>query len=323
MRTKGGFDGPTRVLLKARPTSKQLSDRLREPTPVGLELYLDAEDLGEDPRSIARRCQYWLSEHFIWLVEAPIRTLGGQYFDLTNDDEDHRRTLRRVVAVGRALQAEAANIHVVAPTTDASSLTPDERARRLDQAKPLLHEYTRLCKDAGLIPQIENIPPVGRMRESAYVFSAIGADPEDLLALVSAEPTVRFTLDVSHAGLYLNWCRLPAASDEFAPVAAFFRRTGVSHDLTGLCNRLAPFITTVHVSNASGHFGEGNRYDDGDFNLDASLRPLVGRVPYFVTETLETDPNRAEGMREVQARLESLIRSVGGRAAKTSMGDAS
>ncbi|HEX5414026.1 MAG TPA: hypothetical protein VFZ25_00070 [Chloroflexota bacterium] len=323
MRTKSASSNLTRVLLKARPTQKQLDDRLHTPAPEGLELYLDRDDLSEDPGSIARRCRYWVSDQFVWLVEAPIRTLGGQYFDLTNNDEDHRRTLRRVVLVGRALKAAAANIHVVAPTVDASTVTMEERARRLELAAPLLREYARLCQDAGMIPQVENIPPVGRMREEAYVFSAIGADPEDLLALAGIEPSLRFTVDLSHAGLYLNWCRLAAPDPRFAPVTAFFKRRYSGNDLTAFCVRLAPFTTTVHVSNANGYFGEGTRYADGDFNLEAALRPLVGKVPYFVTETLEADPNRAIGMREAQVQLTRLVESARGRPRDNALGDAS
>jgi len=297
------------VLLKARPTSVQLEDRLAEPRPAGLELYLDRQDLAENPNDLAARARVNCPTTFRWIVEAPIRTLGGQYFDLTNDDEDHRETLRRVVAVGQALHAVAANVHVVAPTLDPTRLSADERRRCLDRTASLLREYVRWCADANLLPQVENVPPVGRMRESAYVYSSIGADPADLLALAAAQPVIRFTVDTSHAGLYLNWCRL-SVDPRFEDVAAFYRRSYQGEDLTGFCDRLGEFTTTVHVSNASGHFGEGDRYAEGDFCLDDALRPLLGRVPFFVTETLEPDPDRATGMRDTQVQLNRLIAST-------------
>ena len=297
------------VLLKARPTAAQLADRASEPRPDGLELYLDRVDLAENPADLARRAGASAPESFQWIVEAPIRTLGGQYFDLTNDDADHRETVGRVVAVGAALGAVAANVHVGAPTLDPTRLSANERLRRLDQTTPLLRAYARLCIDAGLIPQVENVPPVGRMRESAYVYSSIGADPLDLLKLLEIEPAIRFTVDTSHAGLYVNWCRQPVEST-LEHVAAFYRQRYQGDDLAAFCDRLVDYTLTVHVSNASGHFGEGNLYRDGDFRLDEALRPLVGRVPYFVTETLEPDPNQAVGMRDAQVELNRLIASA-------------
>ncbi len=301
----------TRIYLKARPTPAQLADRLAEPTPEGLELYLDRADLNGNA---------WLERlgrvtavasalpDFGWIVEAPIRTLGNQYFDLTNDDADHRETLRRVIRAGEALRAHAANLHVVAPSLDPSALSEERRRRDLDRALPLLANYVDRCDAAGMIPQVENVPPVGRMREGAFVYSAIGAAPADLRELADRFPALRFTLDVSHAALYLNWRRAASVSLEpvWRAVAEFHRMVDDSVDLADVVRRLAERTLTVHVSNARGLLGEGLGYDEGDESLDAALAPLVGEVGYFVTETLEPDPDHASGMREAQRRLHSL-----------------
>ncbi|HLH72910.1 MAG TPA: hypothetical protein VKX96_06475 [Chloroflexota bacterium] len=301
----------TRILLKARPTPDQVADRLRAPAPEGLELYLDRLDLMRDDH-VQRICRVLENSDAPagcqWIVEAPIRTLGGAYFDLTCDDDDHCETLKRVANVGKAIGAVAANIHVVAPTLAAATLSQLTHERALERALPLLRRYVVLCEKAGLIPQVENIPPVGRMREAAYVFSAIGAAPEDLLALVRRIPELRFTIDVSHASLYLNWRQidLETLSPEFQMVARHAREQPGPMDLPEYVGPLAEWTTTMHVANAVGLFGEGEWYREGDADLDLTLAPLLGRVPYFVTETLESNPAVAAGMRDAQAQLLAL-----------------
>src|SRR5579884_1200601 len=219
----------TRILLKARPTAPQLADRLSDPVPDGLELYLDRLDLSGDGwlERIQRQVeQAGAPADFTWLVEAPIRTLAGAYFDLTAHDHDHRETLRRVIEVGAAIGAKAANVHAVAPTIDAGHLMAVDRARTLAATFPLLEFYVNSCSQAGLIPQVENIPPVGRMRESAFVFSPIGTAPDDLLALADAHPPLRFTIDLSHAALAINWqtAELDEVAQAMQPVALYCRR---------------------------------------------------------------------------------------------------
>lgn len=305
----------TRILLKARPTELQLRDRLAEPIPQGLELYLDRQDLaGNDylmriTRSIERTVEHRsIPPDFTWIVEAPTRTLDGHYFDLTSDTADGRETLRRVAEVGHAIGAVAANVHVVAPTTETSDLTASERRRKLAATQPLLEFYLERCADADLIPQVENIPPVGRMREAAYVFSSIGVAAPDLIHLAERFPALRFTVDISHAALFQNWRAASSGDIEpwLAPVAAFCRLPPDSRSLAEYVGQLAERTTTVHVSNAAGLLGEGLGYASGPEDLDAVLGALVGRVPYFVTETLEADDTWAVGMRDAQQRLRRL-----------------
>jgi hypothetical protein len=279
--------------------------------PDGIELYLDRKDLlapGTIDAILATRPAAGGGTNFAWIVEAPIRTLGDAFFDLTNDDDDHRETLRRVVEVGTAIGAVAANVHVVAPTLESATLSESERARRLDQAGPLLAFYVESCRSAGLLPQAENVPPVGRMREGAFIYSAIGAAPADLVELAHRFPTLRFTLDTSHAGLYLNWCkaRLDELNDAERLAAAFYQATVMTTSLHQLATSLAPLVTTVHISNAAGLLGEGLPYGEGDFALDPVLQDLLPTTPFFVTETLESNPERADGMRDVQRRLLAL-----------------
>jgi len=303
------------VLLKARPTESQLADRLVAPAPDGIELYLDRLDLlGERwLETIADRIlSLSLPSSFIWIVEAPIRTLGEQFFDVTNDDPDHRETIARVLAVGAAIGAVAANIHVVCPSLDAARLGESERRAALSAASPLLSHYLAICREFGMTPQIENVPPVGRMRESAYVFSPIGAAPGDLLELAEAFPGLRFTADVSHAALYLNW-RSAARSRlnrRFHRVVDFYSEPGGPGTLTEFLGELGDRVTALHVSNADGLFGEGLGYSDGPEDLDCALGPFLATDCYLVTETLERDPVHATGMRDAQSHLLELRHAV-------------
>jgi hypothetical protein len=292
-----------------------LRDRLAAPVPEGLELYLDRADLLPvdwlaQIRAVVARAG--APSDFTWIVEAPTRTLGGEYFDLSADNADARETLRRVVAIGAALGAVAANVHVVAPTRDVWALGSAAREEVLDRTTSLLDFYVAECRYAGVIPQVENVPPVGRMREGAFVYSTVGAAAEDLIALGQCFPELRFTVDISHAALYLSWRRVDPASlaPDLQLLARYCQAAPWPTSLKAFVDQLADRTTTMHVSNASGILGEGLRYGDGDEDLDAALAPLVGRVPYLVTETLEPDDDHAVGMRQAQARLIALRSAV-------------
>src|SRR5205085_10147549 len=75
-----------RILLNARPTAAQLADRLADPMPDGLELYLDRADVIEPAEcdAVVKRIQaYELPEDFAFVVEGPIRSLDNEYVDIS------------------------------------------------------------------------------------------------------------------------------------------------------------------------------------------------------------------------------------------------
>jgi hypothetical protein len=135
--------------------------------------------------------------------------------------------------------------------------------------------------------------------------------PEDLAWLVDRLPGLRLCLDVSHAQLVVNarqgraepgrdWSHLQAFLHAFAPLEG----------VDDFVDRLAPWIFSVHVSNASGVMGEGLPYGQGDLQLDPLIRRLGAIARYIVTETLEPDPDHARLMREAQARISAVLQAA-------------
>src|SRR6266516_2252746 len=174
--------------------------------------------------------RYDLPDDFVFLIEGPVRSLDGAFFDLTRDAEADREVIRRAAQLASRIGARAVNIHAIAPTADADSLQPESRREALERAVGLVRYFTEVVLESGAVPAIENMPPVLRMRESGFFYSPLGMPAEDLVWLCERAPGLRTTLDLSHAGLYLN-CRRTAesgrgcsADDEtFRPLFDFVR----------------------------------------------------------------------------------------------------
>ena len=97
-----GLGRPPYVLLKARPTIGQLADRLADPTPPGMELYLDlldVQDASAIDQTLRNVRESGVADDFIWLVEGPVRSLDGEFFDLTRDSEADRELIHLLAEV--------------------------------------------------------------------------------------------------------------------------------------------------------------------------------------------------------------------------------
>src|SRR5215212_1544238 len=113
-----GSGTTARILLKARPTPRQLADRLRPPLPEGLELYLDGQDVAtaEARQAVVELMRsYALPPDFAVVVEGPIRGLDGEYFDLADLRPDNFELLERLAEMGAAVGAAGLVIHAIVP----------------------------------------------------------------------------------------------------------------------------------------------------------------------------------------------------------------
>ncbi len=301
-----------KVLLKGRPTEAQMADRLAEPLPDGLELYLDVEDLG-DPRELDRlaRRLVELRPHprFVYVVEGPLRSLDGSFFDLSVNSEANRELLKRIAHLAQAIGAEAVLIHAITPMMLDTPLGEQLRRAKLEASLPLVGHYVRLAQDRGLVPLLENIPPVARQRQSAYMVTPVGMSAEDLVYFATRFPGIGATVDLSHAGLFLNGLGMdPSGVDpELMPLVAYLSTLQDSRKMEDYLKTVEPYLFEIHVSNARGLLEEGLPYGDGDLDLDALAVRLARSVRYMVTETIEPDPDRATEMREAQRRLKAAL----------------
>jgi len=296
------------ILLKARPTPAQLADRLRAPVPDGLELYLDGVDLASQEAMdgvVANLDASGLPAGFVLLVEGPIRSLDGEFFDLTRDSEADRELMRRIIGLSQRIGALGANVHAIAPDADPAGLTLENRECLLERALGPLRYFAELALGAGIVPTIENMPPILRMRESGFFYSAIGMPPQDMVMLARAVPGVHVILDTSHAQLYLNVRRgvqEDVTGQDLGPLRRFVREAPGVDTIDEYVDVLGDTMIASHVANAGGLLGEGLPYDEGDLDLDTLIPRLAARARYLVTETLEPDNDCADLMREARQR---------------------
>lgn len=298
-----------KILLKARPTTIQLADRLEPPVPDGVELYIHEDDVSGTTWLETLQARFDGIETppgFTWIVEGPVWSLDGELFGLCRNAEADRELTRRLVQLTAYLKAPALNIHCVDGSPDPAVLSEAERVRALERALPFLEWYAGLCHDAGITPLIENVPPICRMRRSAIIYTPIGVESDDLIWCAKAVPGLGLTLDTSHAQLAVNAFRGVPADDSLARAAAFYRGRG-PETLATYIQPLLPWIRSAHISNAAGLLDEGLPYEQGDAGLDAAVVQLATATKYFVTEPLDPDDDHAVLKREIQAHLTRVL----------------
>src|SRR3712207_16849 len=176
-----GSETTARILLKARPTPRQLADRLRPPLPEGLELYLDGQDVATaEARSavVDLMRSYDLPPDFAVVVEGPIRGLDGEYFDLAELRPANFELIERLAELGAAVGASGLVIHAIVPRFQLA-WDPAERDAIAHRCLTLLRAYVAAAEAHRLVPTLENGPPVLRMREARYLYTPVGMGPED------------------------------------------------------------------------------------------------------------------------------------------------
>ena len=304
------MSGP-RILLKARPLVAQLRDRLAQPTPDGIELYIHESDVtGDDWLAglTARFDAVHAPDGFTWIVEGPVWSLDGELFGICRNDETDRELTRRLVRLAERIGAVAVNVHCVDGAYDAAVLDAGRQREALERAIPYLTWFAAQCRDVGITPLIENVPPICRMRRQAFVYTPIGVAPEDLATCARRVRGLGVTLDTSHAQLAVNAFRgVTPELDEIEPAARYYREAGGPQTLESYIEALLPCVVSAHVSNAAGLLDEGLPYDVGDADLDAAVRQLARAARYLVTEPLDPDEDRAVRKREMQSHLMRVL----------------
>ncbi len=323
-------NGSCRVLLKARPTKAQLADRLSEPVPPGLELYLDARDVGDPDRlhRLAERLNDLRpSQSFVYVVEGPLRSLDGAFFDISVDTEAQRECVRRITWLAREIRSEAVLVHAIAPRRLGPHLGEEAHRTAMEASLAFVGHYVDIVQGQGLVPMLENIPPVARQRESAYRCTPVGMRASDLVFFARRFPGLMATLDVSHAQLFLNAVREGRGTGrrgnagmesgerrtesrgrgELAPLMTYLATVDDEPAMEAYVAELEPYLFEAHISNARGILDEGLPYGDGDIDMDALVVRLSRTVRYLVTETIEPDADRGVHMREAQGRMEAAL----------------
>ena len=305
-----------RIVLKARPTALQLADRLRPTPPEGLEMYLDLRDIEHDDW-LARLLKIWelqqIPADFTVLVEGPLRSLDGSFFDFTVNSTANRIVIDRLTTFGREVGAEAACVHEIAPTFDLAGVSREEGLSLVEKCVPLARYYRDQCQNAGLVPTVENIPPVARMRESLFMTSTIGGPPEHLVHLAKCVPGIRFTIDTSHAGLFLNAVNGDDAGDpNLRSLIGTLAESSDARTMDEYLDVVDGLIETAHVSDAKGILGEGLAYGAGSLDLESAVDRLLRSARWIVTEVLEPDPDKSPNMRYAADRIARRRTALGG-----------
>jgi sugar phosphate isomerase/epimerase len=308
-----GSDRLARILLKARPTPIQLADRFRPPWPEGLELYLDRADIAtaEECEAVIDRVRaYELPDDFAFVVEGPIRSLDNEYVDISACTPATKELIVRLGRMARELGADGVVTHCIMPRFTLSDDDWERRQESFATCGEFMRFYVDTLGTMGLVPVIENVPPVLRMRENRYLYTPLGMAPEDLVWFLDRVPGLMFTLDVSHAQLYVNARNMAdrgEADPEVEPLMRYLRHFPTIASVDAFLDAFGSAIFEAHVSNASGLLGEGARYADGDIDMDHVIARLARTARYLVTETLEPDNDEAVYMREAQSGMASVL----------------
>jgi nucleoside-diphosphate-sugar epimerase len=230
-------------------------------------------------------------------AEAPVSWPSGEHVRVDRLTAEAQEGIERSARFAAAIGSPVLTIHLYIPQTAEelrAAAAVDE-----DAVHAFLLFFANACADEGVLPLIENVPPVLRMRTGGAFYTPVGGHWRDLLAWRERVPALGFTLDTSHAALF----RAFAA----AYPSLFGLESDEGLELERYVEELGPATHVAHVSNASGVLGEGLSYDRGELDLDPVVARLGELVPYIVAEINEPDhafsPNMKAGYRHIERAL--------------------
>ena len=286
--------------LKAAPQADQIAERLEGGPWRGLELALMPADVADDG-ALARAVEAVRGAAegggLALTAEAPVSWPSGAFVRVDRLTDEARACIERSADFAASIGSPVLTIHLYAP------LEPDEfrTAPPLDEqaVQGFLEFFAAACVDRRVVPLIENVPPVLRMRIGGVFLSQVGGHWRDLRRWHARVPELRFTFDTSHAGLFRSFA------------AAYPTLFGLESDeeleLARYIEELAPSLEVAHVSDAHGLLGEGLPLGDGELDLDPVIRRLGELCRYVVAEVNEPDPARSPAMKAGYRRIERAL----------------
>jgi nucleoside-diphosphate-sugar epimerase/sugar phosphate isomerase/epimerase len=287
--------------LKAAPRPEQLADRLDGGPWDGVEIALMPDDIATDDaldRAVRTVGDVGVHLHQLAVTaEAPVMWPNGAFVRVDRLDDEARAGIERSAEFAARVDSPVLTIHLFVP------LSPDEfrTAGPVDEAaiEEFLRFYASACTSRGVIPLIENVPPILRMRTGGVFLSPLGGHWRDLLEWRERVPDLRFTVDTSHAALFRS----------FAAVypGLFGLESAEDLDLDRYVEALGPHAEVAHVSDAHGLLGEGLPYGAGELDLDPVVRRLGRLVRFVVAEINEPDPARSVDMKRAYRAIERAL----------------
>ena len=290
-------------LLKAAPEPDQIADRLDGGPWRGLELCLMPWHVAHDDalkRAIEVAREGLAGHNAVVTAEAPVAWPSGAHVRVDRLDDEAREGIVRSAEFAAATRSPVLTIHLFVPQS------PDEYRLsfgRVDEyeVERFLRFYADACLERDVMPLIENVPPVLRMREGGVFVSPIGGHWRDLLAWRERVPELGFTLDTSHAALFKNFAA--------AYPTLFDLDSDDELELARYVEELGPASEVAHVSDAHGLLGEGLPYGAGELNgeLDTAVRRIGELVRYVVAEINEPDPAASPDMKAGYRAIERAL----------------
>ena len=287
-------------LLKAAPERDQLEERFADGGAwAGIEVCLGPRHVESDEALAAAvaAVREGVPAGAAVAAECPVSWPSGAFVSVDRLDEEAEAGIERSARFAREVGSPVLTVHLFAPTE------PDayRHGARPDDAAILrfLRFYADACRRHGVVPLIENVPPVLRMRTGGVYLSPLGGHWRDLLEWRERVPELAFTLDTSHAALFRSFAA--------AYPTAFGLASDADLDLDRYVEELGPHAEVAHVSDAHGLLGEGLPYGDGELDLDPVVRRLGERVRFVVAEINEPDPARSPNIKAAYRRIERLL----------------
>ena len=295
-------------LLKSAPRPEQLAERLDGGDWRGIEIALMPDDIRDDDaleRAVSATCDVGVHLHQLAVTaEAPVAWPSGAFVRVDRLDDEAREGIERSADFAARVGSPVLTIHLFVP------LSPDEfrAAGEVDRdaVDEFLRFYAEACRSRGVMPLIENVPPILRMRTGGVFLSPIGGHWQDLVACRERVPELGFTIDTSHAALFRSFAT--------AYPGLFGLARGEELELGRYVEELGPHAEVAHISDAHGLLGEGLPYGSGELDLDPIVRRLGELVPFVVAEINEPDPARSVEMKAAYRAIERALTTAAPRA---------